>query len=108
MKPPTLRPWLPLPALRRRPPTFPRAYAVQAPGAPTLEIFNQHIKYLQRERAAHHVEQSRKTDYLKDEVASRLVERLLDIDRQFPKFLDLGANPMMFRRRPQSFLLRLA
>ena len=92
MKPPTLRPWLPLPALRRRPATFPRAYAVQAPGAPTLEIFNQHIKYLQRERAANHIEQSRKTDYLKDEVASRLVDRLLDIDRQFPKVLDLGAN----------------
>ena len=38
------------------------------------------------------VEQSRKTDYLKDEVAQRLVDRLLDIDRQFPTVLDLGAN----------------
>ena len=92
MKPPTLRPWLPLPALKRRSLAFIRSYAVQAPGGPTIEVFNQHVKYLQKERAAQNVELSRKADYLKDEVAQRLVDRLLDIDRQFPKVLDLGAN----------------
>lgn len=69
-----------------------RGYAVQAPGAPILEIFNNHIKYLQKERAASNPELSRQADYLKDEVAQRLVDRLLDINREFPKVLDLGAN----------------
>lgn len=65
---------------------------MQSPGAPTLQIFNPHVKYQQKERAATNVEQSRATDYLKDEVAQRLVDRLLDISREFPKVLDLGAN----------------
>jgi len=37
-------------------------------------------------------EQSRQADYLKDEIARRLVDRLLDISREFPRVLDLGAN----------------
>ncbi|KAI9717794.1 MAG: hypothetical protein M1812_004523 [Candelaria pacifica] len=86
MKPASLRPFLPRPALRRR------CYAVQAPGAPTLQVFNRNTKYLQKERAASNTEASRKVDYLKDEVAIRLCERLLDIKRHFPSVLDLGAN----------------
>lgn len=35
---------------------------------------------------------SRQADYLKDEVAVRLSTRLLDINRHFPRVLDLGAN----------------
>ena len=54
-----------------------RAYAVQAPGAPTLQVFNRHTKHLQKERAAADPVASRKVDYLKDEVAHRLSERLL-------------------------------
>lgn len=54
-----------------------RRYAVQAPGAPTLEVFNRHTKWQQREIAARNVEASRQVDYLRDEVASRLCERLL-------------------------------
>jgi NADH dehydrogenase [ubiquinone] 1 alpha subcomplex assembly factor 5 len=57
-----------------------------------LQIFNENTKYLQKERNAAHAEYSRKVDYLKDEVAQRLVDRLLDINRVFPKVLDLGAN----------------
>lgn len=76
MKPATLRPFLPRPALRRKL-VFARCYAVQAPGTPTLEVFNRHTKYLQKERAASNVETSRQVDYLKDEVATRLAERLL-------------------------------
>ena len=90
MKPAALRPWLPTSALRRRP--ICRYYAVQAPGAPTLEIFNHRVKHIQKERAASHPKQSRKVDYLRDEVAQRLCDRLLDINRQFPHVLDLGAN----------------
>ena len=76
MRPHTLRPYLPTSALRKRG-NISRRYAVQAPGAPTLEIFNQHVKYLQKERAASNAEQSRKVEYIRDEVAQRLCERLL-------------------------------
>jgi hypothetical protein len=54
-----------------------RTYAVQAPGAPRFQVFNRRTKWMQKERAASDVEESRQTDYLKDEVATRLSERLL-------------------------------
>lgn len=54
-----------------------RWYAVQTPGRPTIEVFNSRTKWLQKERAAKNVETSRNVDYLRDEVASRLCERLL-------------------------------
>ncbi|PVH71873.1 S-adenosyl-L-methionine-dependent methyltransferase [Cadophora sp. DSE1049] len=91
MKPATLRPFLPRPAIRRRI-CISRSYAVQSPGSPTLQVFNRHTKYLQKERAAANTERSRQVDYLKDEVAMRLSERLLDINRHFDHVLDLGAN----------------
>lgn len=47
---------------------------------------------MQKERAAGNAEISRSVDYLRDEVASRLCERLMDINRPFPHILDLGAN----------------
>ncbi|KPI38911.1 NADH dehydrogenase [ubiquinone] 1 alpha subcomplex assembly factor 5 [Cyphellophora attinorum] len=92
MRPQTLRPWLHISALRRISTPIRRTYAVQAPGAPTLQVFNDTVKYLQKERAALNVDESRASSYLKDEVARRLVDRLLDIDRSFPQVLDLGAN----------------
>lgn len=73
-----LRPVLPHRAILRRPLwTARRHYAVQAPGNPTLEVFNRKTKYLQKERAGSNSEEGRKVDYLKDEVAFRLSERLL-------------------------------
>lgn len=54
-----------------------RGYAIQAPGGPGLQVFNRNTKWLQRDRAAANVEASRKVDYLRDEVAARLSERLL-------------------------------
>jgi NADH dehydrogenase [ubiquinone] 1 alpha subcomplex assembly factor 5 len=54
-----------------------RTYASQTPGNPMLEVFNRKTKQLQKDRAAQNVEESRKVDYLKDEVAMRLCERLL-------------------------------
>ncbi|KAA8646188.1 hypothetical protein EYZ11_004779 [Aspergillus tanneri] len=68
-----------------------RRFATQT-GNPVWEVFNRRVKHLQKDRAARHVVQSRQTDYLKDEVALRLCERLLDIKRHFPRVLDLGAN----------------
>lgn len=54
-----------------------RRYALQQPGAPTLQVFNDKTKHLQRERAATDAAASKRVDYLRDEVASRLCERLL-------------------------------
>jgi NADH dehydrogenase [ubiquinone] 1 alpha subcomplex assembly factor 5 len=76
MKPSSLRPLLPRLVAGHRI-CISRTYAVQSPGNPTLQIFNRHTKYLQKERAAADVERSRQVDYLKDEVAVRLSERLL-------------------------------
>ncbi|KAF2744798.1 S-adenosyl-L-methionine-dependent methyltransferase [Sporormia fimetaria CBS 119925] len=83
-----------IPPLTRRcaPLCTTRRYAVQAPGAPTLEIFSHQQKWKQKERAASNIEASRNVDYLRDEVASRLCERLMDINRHFPRVLDFGAN----------------
>lgn len=54
-----------------------RRYAFQAAGAPVFDVFNRKSKWLQRERAAAAADRSRQADYLKDEVAIRLCERLL-------------------------------
>lgn len=69
-----------------------RSYAVQTPGTPKFQVFNRNTKFLQKERAASDVSRSRQVDYLRDEVAVRLCERLLDINRRFENVLDLGAN----------------
>ncbi|KAJ2899228.1 S-adenosyl-L-methionine-dependent methyltransferase [Zalerion maritima] len=69
-----------------------RCYATQASGGPVFEVFNSQHKLMQKERAALDGENSRDSDALKDEVAVRLCERLLDIKRHFPKVLDYGAN----------------
>jgi NADH dehydrogenase [ubiquinone] 1 alpha subcomplex assembly factor 5 len=54
-----------------------RSYAFSAPGGAVFKVFNSHTKWLQKERAASHTEESRQADYLKDEVAMRVCERLL-------------------------------
>lgn len=63
--------------LPRAAPWTRRTYAFQASGAPIFEVFNRRTKWMQKERAAADVEGSRQADYLKDEVAIRLCERLL-------------------------------
>lgn len=69
-----------------------RSYAFTSAGGPIHQVFNRRTKWLQKERAASSPEQSRTADYLKDEVARRLCERLLDIKRHYPRVLDVGAN----------------
>lgn len=77
MRPFPIRSLIPPPAARRVRLASRRSYAVQAPGAPTFEVFNRRTKLLQRERAAANAEKSREVDYLRDETAFRLCERLL-------------------------------
>ncbi|OAA52712.1 Methyltransferase type 12 [Beauveria brongniartii RCEF 3172] len=87
-----------LPRLSLHPSTPPtpelcrRTYAVASSAAPRFQVFNRRTKWLQKERAGANVEQGRQADYLKDEVAMRVAERLLDINRHFTNVLDLGAN----------------
>lgn len=77
MRPFSVRSLIPPPGARRVRFAARRCYAVQAPGAPTFEVFNRRTKVLQRERAAANTEKSRQVDYLRDETAFRLCERLL-------------------------------
>ncbi|KAF2226067.1 S-adenosyl-L-methionine-dependent methyltransferase [Elsinoe ampelina] len=69
-----------------------RSYAVQAPGQPAASVFNTEQKTIQRSRAALNAPLSRQVDYLRDEIATRLVTRLLDINRNYDRVLDYGAN----------------
>lgn len=57
-----------------------------------FQVFNKNTKLLQRQRAAKDIETSRQVEYLRDEVALRMIERLAFISRKFPKVLDLGSN----------------
>ncbi|KAI8799558.1 S-adenosyl-L-methionine-dependent methyltransferase [Cladochytrium replicatum] len=78
----------------------PPQYSTTAPIQPNAStsgpvVFNRYVKKLQRDRASgvdSNVEKSRQADYLKDEVAERVVDRLLDIKRRFGNVLDLGSG----------------
>ncbi|CAO0793387.1 unnamed protein product [Mucor circinelloides] len=69
--------------------TTQRHYAT-APQA--FQVFNREAKKLQKDRAAMNVEESRTVDYLKDEIAARVADRLLDINRDFDTVVDLGSG----------------
>ncbi|KAJ3055385.1 hypothetical protein HK097_010661 [Rhizophlyctis rosea] len=56
------------------------------------QIFDRNVKRIQRNRAALRPD-SRDVDYLKDEIADRVADRLLDIKRRFSNTLDLGSGP---------------
>ncbi|GAA5930289.1 hypothetical protein JCM3775_004353 [Rhodotorula graminis] len=73
-----------------------RRYAVPsfAPSsASPFAVFDRDLKRNQRNRAARHVQRSRLTDYVKDDVAQSMVDRLLDIKRRYPLVLDVGSGP---------------
>jgi NADH dehydrogenase [ubiquinone] 1 alpha subcomplex assembly factor 5 len=59
--------------------------------ASSQAVFSSSRKLLQRERAASRTN-ARDYDYVRDEVATRLTERLSDISRAFPNVLDLGGG----------------
>jgi len=60
----------------------------------SYRVFDRHVKTLQKERAATQNEgaNSRKVDYLRKEVAERMLERFQDIRREFRDVLDLGGG----------------
>ncbi|KAF9580662.1 hypothetical protein BGW38_002602 [Lunasporangiospora selenospora] len=57
-----------------------------------FRVFDRVAKRLQKDRAASNVEESRLVDYVKDEVAFRVVDRLLDIKREFNEVVELGSG----------------
>ncbi|GAA6033736.1 hypothetical protein JCM8097_004405 [Rhodosporidiobolus ruineniae] len=73
-----------------------RHYAVPsfAPSsASPFAVFDRQLKQAQRDRAASDPTRSRLTDYVKDDVAGVMVDRLLDIKRRYPLVLDYGSGP---------------
>lgn len=59
-----------------------RTYAIIPPSTPAPEaagfqVFHRETKRKQKDRAAINVEESRVVDYLKDEIAARVADRLL-------------------------------
>ncbi|TFL05833.1 S-adenosyl-L-methionine-dependent methyltransferase [Pterulicium gracile] len=65
-----------------------------------FQVFDRNAKKLQKDRSVTHPRGSSSTtvDYLRDEVADRLMERLHDIKREFKTLLDLGSGPGHFSK----------
>lgn len=74
-----------------------RSYAFQAAAPPIHQVFSRRAKWLQKERAAGDVETSRVADYLKDEVAIRLCDRLL-VRSHFSLSFFLSLSPLYIGR----------
>lgn len=90
-------------------PQIRRALASVASGAPPtlgsqalgpFQVFDRHAKVLQRDRAAARDggARSRQVDYVREEVAERMIDRLLDIKRKFNTILDLGSGAGHFTK----------
>jgi len=70
--------------------------AVQSP----FQVFDRQAKRLQKDRAATRDggNRSRTVDYVRDEVANRMIERFIDVKRKFSSVLDLGSGPGHFSK----------
>ncbi|KAJ7724887.1 S-adenosyl-L-methionine-dependent methyltransferase [Mycena metata] len=62
-----------------------------------FQVFDRNAKRIQKDRAALK-EGSRTVDYVREEVADRLMERFLDIKRTFGTILDLGSGSGHFTK----------
>jgi len=64
------------------------------------QVFDRSVKRLQRDSAAalRGGAKSRTVDYLRDEVADRMMDRFMDIKRNFGTILDLGSGPGHFSK----------
>ncbi|KAJ7591471.1 S-adenosyl-L-methionine-dependent methyltransferase [Mycena floridula] len=74
-----------------------RAFAAISNSSAPYIVFDRQTKRLQKDRAAISGH-SRTVDYLRDEVADRMMERLEDIKRKFDTILDLGSGPGHFAK----------
>mmetsp|Transcript_13636 Transcript_13636/g.43552 ORF Transcript_13636/g.43552 Transcript_13636/m.43552 type:complete len:346 (+) Transcript_13636:1-1038(+) len=78
-------------ALRSLTPWYRTYHARFVSTRPSMHVFDRQVKLRQRNRAAA-AEDFGEYDYLRDEIAERLCDRLLDIKRKFPAALDLGCG----------------
>ncbi|KAH0839776.1 S-adenosyl-L-methionine-dependent methyltransferase [Lanmaoa asiatica] len=80
--------------------TFASEASFAAPTTSAYRIFDRTAKRTQRDLAASRDrgERSRIVDYVRDEVADRMMERLLDIKRKFNTIVDLGSGPGHFSK----------
>ncbi|KAJ7368776.1 S-adenosyl-L-methionine-dependent methyltransferase [Mycena albidolilacea] len=62
-----------------------------------FQVFDRNVKRIQKDRAALR-EDSRTVDYVREEVADRMMERFLDIKRTFGSILDLGSGAGHFTK----------
>ncbi|EPT00792.1 hypothetical protein FOMPIDRAFT_1162498 [Fomitopsis schrenkii] len=64
------------------------------------QVFDRYAKRLQKDRSVKQDggTRSRTVDYVREEVADRMIERLLDIKRKFNTILDLGSGPGHFSK----------
>ncbi|KAJ6515438.1 S-adenosyl-L-methionine-dependent methyltransferase [Mycena sanguinolenta] len=62
-----------------------------------FQVFDRNAKRIQKDRAALR-EDSRTVDYVREEVADRMMERFLDIKRTFSSILDLGSGAGHFTK----------
>ncbi|KAF7355713.1 Arginine-hydroxylase NDUFAF5, mitochondrial [Mycena sanguinolenta] len=62
-----------------------------------FQVFDRNAKRIQKDRAALR-EDSRTVDYVREEVADRMMERFLDIKRTFGSILDLGSGAGHFTK----------
>ncbi|XP_073348001.1 arginine-hydroxylase NDUFAF5, mitochondrial [Pagrus major] len=68
-----------------------RGLSVPVPGRGTMNVFNREMKKRQKNWAAS-LQDGHQYDYLRDEVGSRVADRVYDITRTFPLALDIGAG----------------
>ncbi|KAI5953490.1 hypothetical protein KGF54_002862 [Candida jiufengensis] len=78
-----------------------RAFATAAKtNKPQFNVFDRSAKLIHRSRTAKlNPELSRKKDYIRDEVATKTIERLAFITRPFDKLLDFGSNSGNFLKQ---------
>ncbi|KAI0638589.1 S-adenosyl-L-methionine-dependent methyltransferase [Trametes polyzona] len=65
-----------------------------------FQVFDRNVKRMQKDRAAARDggARSRTVDYVRDEIADRMIERFQDIKRKFNIVLDLGSGPGHFSK----------
>lgn len=86
--------WSRLPSSCCRLPAGPRCEArrgLSVSGRGTMNVFNREMKKRQKNWAAS-LQDGHQYDYLRDEVGSRVADRVYDITRTFPLALDVGAG----------------
>ncbi|KZW04375.1 S-adenosyl-L-methionine-dependent methyltransferase [Exidia glandulosa HHB12029] len=96
-----MRPGLPqIHAARRALATVASASSFPLPPAAPYIVFDRAVKQLQKDRAAlaNGGDSSRTVDYVRNEIAERMLERLLDVRRKFSSILDVGSGSGHFAK----------